>query len=142
MSERNKIDLTIDGFDEDLTPGVELILEQAGIAIRENLNANGASEATVTIVDFAGPLMAGRQTPEWKAANAFLTGLSNINFNPRVFAVLVELASPQLQARMMECFLAYIDILALKFDEKLYNRDERETCERASRIQKFMATIP
>lgn len=51
----NKVDLTVDAFDEDLTPAVETILSKAAEDVRSYLRAMGETEATVTLVDFAGP---------------------------------------------------------------------------------------
>lgn len=82
-----------------------------------------------------------RHTPESKTAATLIGSLGYISFNPRVFAVMMEMAPADIQARFLELFLAYIDILSMKYDEKLYSSSEKVICERAKKVQESIGFL-
>lgn len=54
---------------------------------------------------------------------------------------MMEMAPADIQARFLELFLAYIDILSMKYDEKLYSSSEKVICERAKKVQESIGFL-
>jgi hypothetical protein len=61
---------------------------------------------------------------EHKAAVKFLHALNTLTFSPRVVAVAFSLAPPVLQARLMECFRFWCDILEAEYDRGFHKDDD------------------
>ena len=64
------------------------------------------------------------QSTELKAAEAFLKVLNTLTFNPKVFAVYLGHTELIIQRRVLDCLLAFVDLLANRLENGVDKSEE------------------